>query len=189
GIVATLKHFVGYSASRAGRNLAPSSVGPRERADVLLPPFEMAVREGGARSVMHAYTDLDGIPAAADEELLTGLLRDTWGFDGTVVADYFGIAFLKTLHGIAGDWADAAGAALRAGVDVELPTVKTFGAPLVEAVTDGRVPETLIDRALRRVLTQKTALGLLDADWNPAPPALDGADLDDPHALRGSIDL
>ncbi|MGW5622488.1 beta-xylosidase/alpha-l-arabinosidase [Streptomyces olivaceus] len=189
GVVATLKHLVGYSASRAGRNLAPSSVGPRERADVLLPPFEMAVREGGARSVMHAYTDMDGIPAAADEELLTGLLRDAWGFDGTVVADYFGIAFLKTLHGIAGDWADAAGAALRAGVDVELPTVKTFGAPLVEAVADGRVPEALIDRALRRVLTQKAALGLLDPDWNPAPPALQRADLDDPDALRGSIDL
>ncbi|MBZ6197183.1 glycoside hydrolase family 3 C-terminal domain-containing protein [Streptomyces olivaceus] len=189
GIVATLKHFVGYSASRAGRNLAPSSVGPRERADVLLPPFEMAVREGGARSVMHAYTDLDGIPAAADEDLLTGLLRDTWGFDGTVVADYFGIAFLTTLHAIAGDWADAAGAALRAGVDVELPTVKTFGTPLEEAVTDGRVPETLIDRALRRVLTQKTALGLLDADWSPLPPALTGADLDTPDTLRGSIDL
>ncbi|MGC9440601.1 beta-glucosidase [Streptomyces sp. WG5] len=189
GVVATLKHFVGYSASRAGRNLAPSSVGPRERADVLLPPFEMAVREGGARSVMHAYTDTDGVPAAADEDLLTGLLRDTWGFDGTVVADYFGIAFLKTLHGIAGDWAGAAGAALRAGVDVELPTVKTFGAPLAEAVADGRVPETLIDRALRRVLTQKAVLGLLDADWNPVPSALDGADLEDPDALRGRIDL
>ncbi|MCM3302916.1 glycoside hydrolase family 3 C-terminal domain-containing protein [Streptomyces pseudogriseolus] len=189
GIVATLKHFVGYSASRAGRNLAPTSVGPRERADVLLPPFEMAIREGGARSVMHAYTDIDGIPSAADEKLLTGLLRDTWGFDGTVVADYFGIAFLKTLHGIAGDFADAAGAALTAGVDIELPTVKTFGAPLADAVAEGRVPESLIDRALRRVLTQKADLGLLDPDWSPVPPAFAGADLDDPDALRGTIDL
>ncbi|WP_369178995.1 glycoside hydrolase family 3 N-terminal domain-containing protein [Streptomyces mutabilis] len=189
GIVATLKHFVGYSASRAGRNLAPAPMGPRERADVLLPPFEMAIREGRARSVMHAYTDVDGVPAAADENLLTGLLRDTWGFDGTVVADYFGIAFLKTLHGIAADWADAAGAALRAGVDVELPTVKTFGAPLAEAVTAGRVPEAVIDRALRRVLTQKAELGLLDPDWDPAPTALHGADLDDLDALRGRIDL
>ncbi|WP_399881814.1 beta-glucosidase [Streptomyces sp. BBFR51] len=189
GIVATLKHFVGYSASRAGRNLAPSSVGPRERADVLLPPFEMAIREGGARSVMHAYTDTDGIPSAADEDLLTGLLRDTWAFDGTVVADYFGIAFLKTLHGIAADWAGAAGAALRAGVDIELPTVKTFGPPLAEAVADGRVPEGLVDRALRRVLTQKAMLGLLDPDWNPMPSALQDTDPDDPDALRGRIDL
>ncbi|MGC0374178.1 glycoside hydrolase family 3 N-terminal domain-containing protein [Streptomyces sp. SAI-229] len=189
GTVATLKHFAGYSASRAGRNLAPVSVGPRERADVLLPPFEMAIREGGARSVMNAYTDTDGMPSAADEDLLTGLLRDTWGFDGTVVADYFAIAFLKTLHGVAADWAGAAGAALKAGVDVELPTVKTFGAPLVEAVADGRVPERLVDRALRRVLAQKVALGLLDPDWSPVPPALDGPEADDPEALRGRIDL
>ncbi|WP_435846946.1 beta-xylosidase/alpha-l-arabinosidase [Streptomyces griseoaurantiacus] len=189
GIVATLKHFVGYSASRAGRNLAPSSVGPRERADVLLPPFEMAIREGGVRSVMNAYTDIDGVPSAADEELLTGLLRDTWGFEGTVVADYFAIAFLKTLHGLAGDWAEAAGAALRAGVDVELPNVKTYGAPLLDAVADGRVPEALVDRAVRRVLSQKAALGLLDADWNPVPAALDGTDQDDPATLRGRIDL
>ncbi|MFJ3422071.1 beta-glucosidase [Streptomyces sp. NPDC086082] len=189
GIVATLKHFVGYSASRAGRNLAPSSMGPRERADVLLPPFEMAIRESGVRSVMSAYTDTDGMPSAADEDLLTGLLRDTWGFDGTVVADYFAIAFLKTLHGIAADWPDAAGTALGAGVDVELPTVKAYGAPLAEAVTDGRVPEALVDRALRRTLTQKVALGLLDPDWNPVPAALDGADLADPAALRGRIDL
>ncbi|MFJ3138194.1 glycoside hydrolase family 3 N-terminal domain-containing protein [Streptomyces sp. NPDC086843] len=189
GIVATLKHFAGYSASRAGRNLAPSSLGPRERADVLLPPFEMAIGEGGARSVMNAYTDTDGMPSAADEDLLTGLLRDTWGFDGTVVADYFAIAFLRTLHGIAGDWAEAAGTALHAGIDVELPNVKTYGAPLTEAVADGRVPEKLVDRAVRRVLTQKIALGLLDPDWNPVPAALGATDQDDPEALRGRIDL
>ncbi|SCL71831.1 beta-glucosidase [Micromonospora peucetia] len=189
GVVATLKHFAGYSASRGGRNLAPVSIGPRERADVLLPPFEMAVREGGARSVMHAYTDTDGVPSAADEQLLTGLLRDAWGFPGTVVADYFGIAFLRTLHGVAGSWAEAAGAALVAGVDVELPTVKTFGEPLREALAAGAVPEALIDRAVRRVLTQKGQLGLLDADWNPVPAALAGVDLADPDALRGTVDL
>ncbi|RAG86716.1 glycosyl hydrolase [Streptacidiphilus pinicola] len=189
GIVATLKHFAGYSASRAGRNLAPVTMGPRERADVILPPFEMAVREGRPRSVMHAYTDTDGIPSAADEELLTGLLRDAWGFEGTVVADYFGIAFLKLLHGLAGTWAEAAGLALAGGVDVELPTVRTFGRPLLDAVGSGAVPEALVDRALRRVLVQKAQLGLLDPDWDPLPPALRTADLDAPEALRGSIDL
>ncbi|MFC0506947.1 beta-glucosidase family protein [Micromonospora costi] len=189
GVVATLKHFAGYSASRAGRNHAPVSMGPRERADVILPPFEMAVREGGARSVMHAYTDTDGMPSAADEELLTGLLRDTWGFTGTLVADYFAIAFLHALHGVAGSWAEAAGTALAAGVDVELPTVKTFGAPLRAALAAGEVPEALVDRAVRRVLLQKAQLGLLDAGWDPVPPALRGVDLDDPEAVRGSVDL
>jgi beta-xylosidase len=191
GVVATLKHFAGYSASRAGRNLAPVGMGARERADVVLPPFEMAVREGRPRSVMHAYTDTDGVPSAADGELLTGLLRDTWGFTGTVVADYFGIGFLKTLHGVAADWADAAAQALAAGVDVELPTVKTFGEPLVEAVESGAVPVELIDTALRRVLAQKAELGLLDPEWDPVPPALAGVDLADPdtEALRGSVSL
>ncbi|NEM92409.1 beta-glucosidase family protein [Galbitalea soli] len=187
GIVATLKHFAGYSASRAGRNLAPVSIGPRELADVILPPFEMAVRESGVRSVMHAYTDLDGVPSAADASLLTTLLRDTWGFEGTVVADYFGIAFLHTLHRIAEDWGGAAAAALGAGVDVELPTVKTFGAPLLAAVRDGRLDEALVDRALRRVLAQKVELGLLDPDWSPRPAALGEAS--DDESVRGSVDL
>lgn len=189
GVVSTLKHFVGYSASKAGRNLAPVSAGPRELADVLLPPFEMAVREGGARSVMNSYTDIDGVPSAADRELLTGLLRETWSFDGTVVADYFAIAFLKLLHGVAETWGEAAAAALEAGIDVELPTVKTFGEPLRQAVEEGIVAESTVDTALGRVLRQKAELGLLDADWSPVPPALAGADLADATVLRGGIDL
>ncbi|MFE0463722.1 glycoside hydrolase family 3 N-terminal domain-containing protein [Kitasatospora sp. NPDC058965] len=185
GVVATLKHFAGYSASRAGRNLAPVGMGTRERADVILPPFEMAVREGGARSVMHAYTDTDGVPSAADPELLTGLLRGQWGFAGTVVADYFGIAFLKLLHGVAEDWSDAAALALASGVDVELPTVRTFGQPLLDAVADGRVAEEVVDRALRRVLVQKVELGLLDPDWSPVPPVLAGVTGVDGDAVPG----
>jgi beta-xylosidase len=189
GIVSTLKHFVGYSASRAGRNLAPVSVGRRELADVLLPPFEMALREGGARSVMNSYTDLDGVPTVADVELLTGLLRKAWGFEGTVVADYFAVAFLQLLHGTAGNKGDAAVAALTAGIDVELPTVNTFAAPLRQAVADGRLDEQVIDRALRRVLRQKVELGLLDPDWSPVPEVLRGVDLDDAAAVRAAVDL
>lgn len=171
GVVATLKHFAGYSASRAGRNLAPVSVGPRELADVLLPPFEMALR-AGARSVMNSYTDIDGVPVAADPALLTELLRDRLGFDGTLVSDYFAIAFLQTLHGVAGSRADAAALALRAGIDVELPGANCYGAPLLDAVEAGDVDEALIDRAVTRILLQKCALGLLDEDWQPEPPAL-----------------
>ena len=188
GIVATLKHFAGYSASKAGRNFGPVSVGPRERADVLLVPFEMALRDGGARSVMHAYTDTDGVPSAADAALLTGLLRDRWGFDGTVVADYFGIAFLHLLHGVAGDLGEAAGLALAAGVDVELPTIHAFADGLLDRIRDGRVDEAVVDRALERVLRQKVELGLLDPDWTPVPAALLGGP-DDADALHGTIDL
>ncbi|MET8364964.1 glycoside hydrolase family 3 N-terminal domain-containing protein [Micromonospora sp. NPDC005194] len=179
GVVATLKHFAGYSASRGGRNLAPVSMGRRELADVILPPFEMALRLGGARSVMNSYAEIDGMPAAADEHLLTGLLRDEWGFTGTVVADYFAVRFLQTLHGVAEGAADAAHLALRAGIDVELPTVDAFGDALVEAVRAGEVDEALIDRALRRVLIQKIELGLLDEDWREVPDDVADLRLDD----------
>ncbi|HET9171676.1 MAG TPA: glycoside hydrolase family 3 N-terminal domain-containing protein [Actinospica sp.] len=180
GVVATLKHFAGYSASRAGRNLAPVSIGPRELADVILPPFEMALH-AGARSVMNSYSDNDGLPVAADPALLTDLLRGTYGFDGTVVSDYFSVVFLHRLHRTAGSKAQAAVQALAAGIDVELPTPDCFGAPLLAALESGEADMTLVDRALERVLLQKCELGLLDADWSPEPPILAEADqrLDD----------
>jgi beta-glucosidase-like glycosyl hydrolase len=165
GIVATLKHFAGYAASRAGRNMAPTAAGPREFADVILEPFVTALRVGGARSVMHSYTDVDGVPAAADERLLTDLLREELGFRGVVVSDYFGVSFLQSLHRVAGSRAEAAALALRAGVDVELPTVRCYGEPLLDLVRDGRVPEQLLNRSAARVLTMKAELGLLDEDW------------------------
>jgi beta-glucosidase-like glycosyl hydrolase len=165
GIVATLKHFAGYSASRAGRNMASTAVGSREFADVIVEPFVVALREGGARSVMHSYTDIDGVPAAANERLLSDLLREELGFGGLVVADYFGISFLQSLHRVAGSRAEAAALALRAGVDVELPTVRCYGEPLLDLVRDGRLPEELLDRSAARVLTLKAELGLLDEDW------------------------
>ncbi|MFC3996825.1 glycoside hydrolase family 3 N-terminal domain-containing protein [Nocardiopsis sediminis] len=187
-VAATLKHFVGYSASRAARNLAPVSAGAREIADVLLPPFEMAVHTGGARSVMHSYADIDGVPAAADRGLLTAVLRDTWGFTGTVVADYFGISFLETLHRIAASPGQAAALALEAGVDVELPSVRCYGAPLTEAVRSGELPEALVDRAARRVLLQKCELGLLDPGWEPVPAA-PGDDRAGDAPAPGEVDL
>ncbi|UJW36718.1 glycoside hydrolase family 3 C-terminal domain-containing protein [Saccharothrix sp. AJ9571] len=190
GVVATLKHFAGYSASKAGRNLAPVSIGARELADVLLPPFEMALR-AGARSVMNAYTDNDGVPAAADPELLTTRLREVYGFDGTVVADYFSVSFLRTLHGVAGTRAEAAAQALTAGIDVELPTVDCFGAPLLMALESGEADLALVDRALERVLRQKCELGLLDPSWSPDPEVLsDGhADLDDDESRTVAREL
>ncbi|WP_409470191.1 glycoside hydrolase family 3 N-terminal domain-containing protein [Streptomyces sp. HC307] len=169
GIVATLKHFAGYASSAGARNLAPVRAGVREFADVTLPPFELALREGGARSVMAAYNETDGVPASADPWLLTELLREEWQFTGTVVSDYFGVGFLETLHRVAGTPAEAAHRALAAGIDVELPTLKCFGEPLVAAVRAGAVPEELVDRAAHRVLLQKCELGLLDEDWQPEP--------------------
>ena len=186
GTVATLKHFLGYSASRAGRNLAPVSIGPRELADVILPPFEMALR-AGARSVMNSYTDLDGVPVAADPRLLSDLLRDDLGFTGTVAADYFSVAFLQSLHGVAGSLGEAAALALTAGIDVELPSVNAYGAPLLTAIADGIVDEKVVDRALARVLHQKCELGLLDPGWTPVEPS--EVDLDDAESRALALEL
>ncbi|WP_144795833.1 glycoside hydrolase family 3 N-terminal domain-containing protein [Microbacterium paludicola] len=164
GVHATLKHFLGYSASRAGRNHAPVSAGSREVADVFLPPFEMAIRDGGVRSVMNSYTEIDGVPVASDPELLTGLLRDRLGFDGVVVADYFAVAFLEVMHAVAADRGEAAGLALTAGIDVELPSGDAYLEPLVERVRSGALDEAYLDRAVIRVLAQKEQLGLLEPD-------------------------
>ncbi len=173
GVHATLKHFVGYSASQAGRNHAPVHAGARELRDVLLPPFEMALRDGGVRSVMNSYAEIDGVPVAATPEYLTGILRDEWGFDGVVVSDYFSVAFLHTMHAVAADLGEAAELALAAGIDVELPTGDAFLAPLAERVRSGRVEEALIDRSVLRVLAQKEELGLLDESFTEPPTSID----------------
>ena len=173
GVHATLKHFVGYSASQAGRNHAPVHAGEREVRDVLLQPFEMAVRDGGVRSVMNSYSEIDGVPVAASPGYLTGVLREEWGFDGTVVADYFSVAFLHTMHRVAADRGEAAELALRAGIDVELPTGDAFLAPLAERIRAGLTDEALVDRAVLRLLTQKEELGLLDETFDTPPSDVD----------------
>jgi beta-xylosidase len=189
GLHATLKHFAAYTASRAGRNMAPVSMGRRELADVILVPFEMALRLGGARSVMPTYVDIDGIPASADPWLLTTLLRDEYGFDGVVVSDYYAVSFLELQHAMAAGPGQAAVLALTAGLDVELPGTRCFGEPLLDLAAKGEVPSEIIDRAVARVLRQKLELGLLDPGWTAIPgqasrsagePAAQAPDLDPP---------
>jgi beta-glucosidase len=181
GVVATLKHFAGYSASRAARNHGPVSMGRRELMDVILPPFETAVVTASAGSVMNSYSDVDGVPAAADHCLLTDVLRGEWGFEGTVVSDYWAVPFLHTMHRVAADVDEAGSQALSAGIDVELPDTIGY-ARLAEGVEGGRLPEHVVDRAVRRVLTQKVLLGLLDPDWSPESSVRDAehTDLDSP---------
>ncbi len=177
GVHATLKHFLGYSGSKAGRNHAPVSAGPREFADVFLPPIEMAIRDGGALGVMNSYTEIDGVPVASDPEVLTTLLRERLGFDGVVVADYFAVAFLEVMHAIAADRGEAAALALTAGVDVELPSGDAYLTPLVDRVRSGALDEHYLDRAVLRVLTQKEQLGLLAPDaFEGEPPSVVGLD-------------
>jgi beta-xylosidase len=180
GVHATLKHFLGYSASGAGRNHAPVHAGPREIADVFLPPFEMAILDGGAKSVMNSYADVDGIPMAANGDYLTGVLRERLGFDGVVVADYFAVAFLEVMHAVAADRGEAAALALEAGVDIELPTGDAYLQPLADRIRAGAFDEAFVDRAVLRALRQKEELGLLEPDaFDGEPPT--GIDLDPPR--------
>ncbi|HYF20517.1 MAG TPA: glycoside hydrolase family 3 N-terminal domain-containing protein, partial [Ramlibacter sp.] len=170
GVVATLKHFAGHSAGEGGRNLAPVHCGPRELSDVFLLPFEMAVRLAGCDSVMSAYHDIDGEPASASHWLLTEVLRGRWGFQGTVVADYNIVRYLETKHRIGADRAAVSAAALRAGMDVELPTSESFMHGLETAIGRGELEETVVDQAVARVLLQKFRLGLFEEDFDRGEP-------------------
>ncbi|WP_115787194.1 beta-glucosidase [Arthrobacter silvisoli] len=176
GIISTLKHFAGYAASRGARNHGPVSMGAREFADTVLPPFEAALRQGGARSVMTSYTDIDGVPSSSNRHLLTTLLRDRWGFEGTVVADYWAVPFLSAMHHVAVDTADAGRLALRAGVDVELPQTAAYG-ELPRLIREGIVDERDLDRSVQRHLRHKFEVGLFD-DAPPVPPGAESVDLD-----------
>ncbi|MFT5742284.1 MAG: beta-glucosidase-like glycosyl hydrolase [Paracoccaceae bacterium] len=163
-VLATLKHYVGHSYSEGGRNHAPVHMGWRELNDDFMLPFEMAVKLGNAGSVMPAYHDIDGEPVHASHHLLTEVLRNQWGFDGIIVADYIGVSLLHTHHGIAADAAEAAALAFNAGLDVELPG-DDCAAHLSEALHRGLVTIDTIDAAVRRVLLEKFRLGLFEKPY------------------------
>ncbi len=162
GIIATLKHFAGYSFSEGGRNFAPVHVGRREFIDIFLAPFEMAVKEGGVLSVMNGYHEIDGEAPGASHWLLTEILRDTWGFDGYTVSDYGSISFLQSMHRIVADRKEAAAAALRAGLDIELPNPVMYPQGLRDALKDNLIAEEDINRSVKRILRQKFRLGLFE---------------------------
>jgi beta-glucosidase-like glycosyl hydrolase len=163
-LLATLKHFAGHSLSEGGRNHAPVSLGPKELADTFLLPFEMAVKLGNAGSVMPAYHDIDGQPLHASRALLTTLLRDEWGFDGLIVADYIGVNLLHQHHGIAADAAQSAALAFGAGLDVELPGADC--APeLALALERGEIDMATIDQTVSRVLLEKFRIGLFEKPY------------------------
>ncbi len=169
GVIATGKHMVGHGLAEGGLNQAPAHLGPREMRDEQLFPFEAAVREAGLASVMPAYCDVDGVPCHASHELLTGILRDEWGFDGIIASDYTGIQMLSTQHKLTEDLAVAAALGLRAGVDAELPSTVTYGEPLLRALADGLVDDALLDRTVGRVLRMKFRLGIFERPYIDPP--------------------
>ncbi len=162
GILATGKHFIGHSLSQGGLNCGPVHIGPRDLWDVFLAPFQAAIRDAGLASIMCSYPELDGEVVAASRRILTDLLRDTLGFDGLVVSDYHAINMIHEYHNAAPDKQTAAGMALNAGVDVELPTTNYYCDPLRAALEAGDLDLELIDTAVRRHLQKKFETGLFD---------------------------
>ncbi|MBW4330339.1 glycoside hydrolase family 3 C-terminal domain-containing protein [Stakelama sp. CBK3Z-3] len=158
-ILATAKHFAGYGAVQAGRDYNSVNIPEREFRDVYLPPFK-ALCDAGIATIMAAFNTMDGVPVTSSRELLTGLLREQWGWDGVITSDYDAILELVT-HGVAADPADAAAQALHAGVDVDLHS-GTYADELPGLVRAGRVKEAEVDAAVRRVLRAKAKLGLFD---------------------------
>ncbi|MDB1125277.1 glycoside hydrolase family 3 N-terminal domain-containing protein [Vibrio algarum] len=166
--MATLKHYVGHSASEGARNHAPVNLGFRELNDTFLLPFEMAVKLGNAGSVMPAYHDIDGEPCHSSNYLMTEILRNQWGFDGLIVADYGGIELLSEHHATAEDRVDAAAQAFNAGLDMELPddACTTY---IAQAIERGLINQEKIDEIVSRILSVKFELGLFENPYTPVP--------------------
>ncbi|MEM1780148.1 MAG: glycoside hydrolase family 3 N-terminal domain-containing protein [Desulfurococcaceae archaeon] len=161
GVVATGKHFAGHGFPEGGRNIAQVHLGLREFMEQHLYPFEVAVKLGGLLAIMPAYHEIDGIPCHANKWLLTDVLRREWGFRGIVVSDYNGILQLHSIHKIAKDCTTAFKLALEAGVDLNFLDIECFD-QLVDAVRDGLISQSIIDRAVERVLRLKHMLGLFE---------------------------
>ena len=173
-VIAEPKHFAGHGSPEGGRNTAPLHAGPREMAETMLPPFEAAVIEGGALGIMCAYHEIDGIPCAASPDLLTGLLRGQWGFEGMVLSDLGAIRLLLDRHRVAADPADAVRQALSAGMDMQYYDFdhKVFEDAVVSSVENGLLDIAIVDQAVARILGLKFRLGLFE---NPfIDPALAG---------------
>ncbi len=162
GVLATAKHFVGYGMGEGGMNWAPAHIASRELQEVYIFPFEVAIKHAGLKTVMNGYHELDGIPCGAHKELLTGLLREKFGFDGLIVSDYFAVNQLAEYHHVARDKQEAAQLALEAGIDLELPGTDCYGEPLKQAIEGGAVSAALLDETVRRVLRVKFELGLFE---------------------------
>lgn len=161
-VIACAKHFAGYGASDGGRDYDPVYLPEGQLRNVYFPPFEAAVK-AGVGTFMSAYMDLNDVPATGNRWLLRDILRDEWGFQGFVVSDAFAVASLVT-QGFARDGRDAAGRALRAGVDMDMAS-STYLEHLAGLVEDGTLKMAEIDAAVRRILAIKVRLGLFEQPY------------------------
>src|SRR5438552_12672097 len=166
-VLATVKHFAAYGGAEAGRDYNTVDLSERTLREVYLPPYRAAL-DAGAATVMTSFNEIGGIPSTASPWLMTTLLRREWGFRGFVVSDYTAVAELRN-HGVAGSRAEAGKLSLEAGVDMDMVS-RIYVDELPALVRAGRIPEAVVNEAVRRVLRGKAALGLFDDPYHGASP-------------------
>src|SRR5436853_7196243 len=164
-VLATVKHFAAYGGAEGGRDYNTVDLSERTLREVYLPPYHAAI-DAGAGSVMTSFNEIGGIPSTASPWLVTTLLRREWGFKGFVVSDWTSINELLN-HGVAGTRADAGKLALEAGVDMDMVS-RIYVNDLPALVRAGRIPVAVVNEAVRRVLSAKSALGLFDDPYHGA---------------------
>ena len=169
-VFVTLKHMTGHGQPESGTNIGPAQISERTLRENFFPPFERAVKELPVRSVMPSYNEIDGVPSHANSWLLNDILRTEWGFQGATMSDYFAVREMVTRHKMFATLDDAAAAAIKAGVDVELPDGEGFNA-LPALVRAGRVSEADVDKAVRRVLRIKFEGGFFENPYVDARQA------------------
>ncbi len=160
-VMATMKHFAVHSQPESGTNVGPGNYSEHVVREYFLKPFQAAIQEAHAASLMPSYNELDGIPNHSNRHLLDDVLRQEWGFRGLVVSDYFAVHDLNILHHVVSNDEQAAKMALESGVDMELPAVATYRT-LIEQVREGKVSESYVNRAVERVLRAKFLVGLFE---------------------------
>lgn len=165
-ILATAKHFAGYSETQGGRDATEADISRRKLRSWFLPPFERVAREG-CRTFMLGYQSMDGVPITINEWLLNEVLRGEWGYEGTLVTDWDNVGRMVWEQHIQPDYAHASAAAVRAGNDMVMTTPGFFeGAQ--EAVREGLLDEAALDAAVGRILTLKFELGLFEDPRHPS---------------------
>ncbi|MGE5645695.1 MAG: glycoside hydrolase family 3 N-terminal domain-containing protein [Acidobacteriota bacterium] len=182
-IAACAKHYVGYGAAEGGRDYNTTWIPELLLRNVYLRPFH-AARDAGAATFMSAFNDLNGIPTSGNAFTLRQVLRKEWGFDGFVVSDYNSVTEMIA-HGYAGDAAEAAFKAVRAGVDMEMVSTSYYDT-LKAQVAAGKVDMRTIDDAVRNILRVKYRLGLFD---KAVPEAAGMGALAAPESLAVAKDL
>ncbi|NNC36517.1 MAG: beta-glucosidase BglX [Hyphomonadaceae bacterium] len=168
-ILATIKHFAAYGFAEAGKEYNTAEIGTTTLYNMVLPPFDAALRNANPRSVMNAFNTVNGIPATGDMALQRDWLKGNRGFDGVVVSDW-GSALEMIAHGFVANEREAAKVAILAGSDVDMESY-VYLDHLESLVESGEVDEVIIDDAVRRVLRVKFELGLFDDPYRYIDPA------------------